>query len=370
MREHMLLGLEPHRNGVAGYRGMSNLLTFNGVVPKPLAMAIHKLRALEYLVAVVEHGGFAAAARRLGVAAPSVHRLVGASKRRWGPSFSTAARPPCERRRTRPRTSSGRGSCWANCAASMPAFSTRSTRRGNRHGRRPERRAAVRDCRAAADFHVQYPTVRIDLIDAGIERSLSTLGTDVLMQFGWPPAQDAIIRTLAPTRWLVVAAPSYWARHGVPQHPSELARHPCVLSRTPYGEVLQNWSFERGAERVEVAVDGWLLGDNRPAREAPVLAGQLVARFNDLSVTAALRAGLLQPVLLDWEGQNSPPLNLLMRKGLARQPRVRAFVDFMASQVEAIIGIVFPPACRRSRSPVAGLVQATGRLKSLSPGAS
>ena len=117
---------------------------------------------------------------------------------------------------------------------------------------------------------------------------------------------------------------------------------------------LQKWSFERGAERVEVAVDGWLLGDNRPALEAPVFAGQLVARFNDLSVTAALRAGLLQPVLLDWEGQNSPPLNLLMRKGLARQPRVRAFVDFMASQVEAMTQQRLPagmPAVKIARRP-------------------
>ena len=39
-------------------------------------MSIHKLRALEYLVAVVEHGSYSAAARKLGVAVPSVHRLV------------------------------------------------------------------------------------------------------------------------------------------------------------------------------------------------------------------------------------------------------------------------------------------------------
>jgi DNA-binding transcriptional LysR family regulator len=203
-------------------------------------------------------------------------------------------------------------------------------------------------------FHLQYPTVRIDLIDAGIERNLSTLRADVLLQFGWPPAQDAILRTLAPTRWLIVASPSFWARHGVVQHPAELARHPCVLFRTPYGEVMQNWSFERGAERVEVSVDGWLLGDHRPALDAPVLAGQMVARFNDLSVMAALRAGLLQPVLLDWEGQNSPPLNLLMRKGSARQPRVRAFVDFMAAQVEAMTRHRLPaglPPVRSSQRP-------------------
>jgi DNA-binding transcriptional LysR family regulator len=47
-------------------------------------MAIHKLRGLQYLVAVVDHGGFNAAARHLGVAAPSVHRLVQALEAELG----------------------------------------------------------------------------------------------------------------------------------------------------------------------------------------------------------------------------------------------------------------------------------------------
>jgi len=318
-------------------------------------MAIHKLRALEYLVAVVEHGGFAAAARRLSVAAPSVHRLVRALEAQMGtqlldraasPMRATAdAAPYVERARQLLGELRGLDASLidrANAPAGTVTVAAQSI----------VLQFVIAEL--LPRFHVQYPSVRIDLIDAGIERKLATLGADVLMQFGWPPAQEAIIRTLAPTRWLVVASPSFWARHGVPQHPSELARHPCVLFRTPYGEVLQNWSFQRGVERVEVPVDGWLVGDHRVALDAPVLAGQLVARFNDLSVTAAVRAGLLQPVLLDWEGQNSPPLNLLMRKGLARQPRVRAFVDFMAAQVEAMVRQRLPaglPPVKASQRP-------------------
>jgi DNA-binding transcriptional LysR family regulator len=48
------------------------------------SVPIHKLRALEYLTAVVEHGGFSAAARKLGVAPPSVHRLVKALEAELG----------------------------------------------------------------------------------------------------------------------------------------------------------------------------------------------------------------------------------------------------------------------------------------------
>jgi DNA-binding transcriptional LysR family regulator len=53
-------------------------------------------------------------------------------------------------------------------------------------------------------------------------------------------------------------------------------------------------------------------------------------RVNDLTATDALRDGTLEPVLLDWVGQHSPPLNVLIRKSVSRQPRVRALIDFMA----------------------------------------
>ncbi|MCM0608121.1 MAG: LysR family transcriptional regulator [Ideonella sp. WA131b] len=50
-------------------------------------MGIHKLRGLEYLVAAVDSGSFSAAARRLGVATPSVHRLVQALEAELGVSL-------------------------------------------------------------------------------------------------------------------------------------------------------------------------------------------------------------------------------------------------------------------------------------------
>jgi DNA-binding transcriptional LysR family regulator len=318
-------------------------------------MAIHKLRALEYLVAVVEHGGFAAAARRLGVAAPSVHRLVSALEKDLGAQLldraGTPMRPTPDAmpyvERARQLLGELRGlDASLHDQASAPSGTVRVAAQS----------VVLQFVLAELlpRFHVQHPHVCLDLIDAGIERNLLALEADVLLQFGWPPAQQAIVRTLAPTRWLIVAAPSYWARHGIPQHPAELARHSCVCFRTPYGEVLKTWSFQRGAEGVDVPVDGWLLGDHRAALDAPVLAGQMVARVNDLTAMAALRGGLLQPVLLNWEGQNAPPLNLLMRKAMSRQPRVRAFVDFMAAQVEGWVRHRLPaglPAVKASQRP-------------------
>lgn len=298
-------------------------------------MSLHKLRALEYLVAVIEHGGFAAAGRRLGVAAPSVHRLVGALETELGlPLLDRSVspmRPTPDALRYVERARRLLGEL-EGLDASLRDRATSPTGVVALAGHAVAIEFVL--SRVLPSFLERCPGVGIDLRDAGIERDLGRLDADLLLMFGWPPPQDALLRTLAYTRWLVVAAPSFWSAHGMPTHPADLSALPCVLFRTPYGEVLRQWSFVRGDERVDVDVDGRLVGDHRTALDAPVAAGQMVARINDLTAPAGLRDGGLQPVLLDWQGLHAPPLNLLVRKSVARQPRVRVLVDHLVRCAE------------------------------------
>lgn len=297
-------------------------------------MGIHKLRALEYLDAVIDAGSFAAAARALGVSSPSVHRSVSALERELGVPLlhrdDDLIRPTLQGehyvKRAREllgelrlldeslkdRSSSPSGTLVVAAQSIVTQFVLAP---------------------ALPSLLAAFPNLQLELVEAGRSRDLAELGCDVLLQFGWPPAQEAVVRTLGHTRWLVVASPSFWARAGIPARPEQLAGLPCALFRTPYGEVTSLWRFRRGSEDVDVAVSGSLVGSDRFALDAPVLAGQMVARMNDLSAAQLVRNGQLQPVLLDWEGHHAPPLNLLIRKSMVRQPRVRAFVDFMSERV-------------------------------------
>ena len=300
-------------------------------------MAIHKLRGLEYLVAVVDQGGFNAAARHLDVSAPSVHRLVQALEAELG--------TPLIDRSAQPLMPAAHAVAYIERARALlgELRELDASLRDQSHAPRGKIAVAAHSivlqfvlADALPRFHARYPEVHVELTDAGSSRDLARLGTDALLQFGWPPEQDAILRTLAETRWLVVATPAYWAKHGTPAHPSALARCPCALFKTPFGEVIRRWNFERGGERVEVGVDGWLVSDSRPVLDAPLYGGQLAARINDLTMHPGLANGTLQPVLLDWHGLNAPPLSLLLRRSLIRQPRVRAWVDFLVETAERL----------------------------------
>jgi DNA-binding transcriptional LysR family regulator len=300
-------------------------------------MPVHKLRGLEYLVAVVEHGGFNAAARQLGVAAPSVHRLVRALEMELGVELLDRA--------SRPLRPTAFAAGYVERARALLG-EMRELDAGLRDQSQAPRGTITLAAHSVVmqfvlpdllgRFHARYPEIRLDIQDAGNVRDLGRLGTDMLMQFGWPPPQDAALRTLAETRWLVVATPAYWARHGQPRHPAELAGHACGLFRTPFGEVIRHWTFEREGERVAIDVDGWLVSDNREVLDAALLGGHLVARINDLTAHPGLADGRLRPVLLDWVGQHSPPLSLVIKRSLLRQPRIRAWIDFAAEHAQQL----------------------------------
>ncbi len=148
-------------------------------------MAIHKLRALEYLVAVVEHGGFAAAARRLGVAAPSVHRLVSALEKDMGTQLLDRAGTPM---RATPDAMS-----YVEQARQLL-----DELRGLDASLHDQASTPTGTVRVAAQsvvlqfvlaellprFHVQHPNVCLDLIDVGIERNLLALEAAVGLQQG------------------------------------------------------------------------------------------------------------------------------------------------------------------------------------------
>jgi LysR family transcriptional regulator, regulator for bpeEF and oprC len=318
-------------------------------------MAVHKLRGLEYLVAVVDRGGFSAAARHLGVSAPSVHRLVQALEAELGIGLIDRSAHPL---RPTPQAVSYVERVRAlltelkelDAGLKDRTQSPRGTVSVAAHG--VALQFVVAD--ALARFHARCPDIRVELFDAGSSRDLAQLGADALLQFGWPPEQDAVLRTLAHTRWLVVATPAFWVRHGVPARPADLAGCPCALFKTPFGEVMQRWAFVRGDEREEVVVDGWLVSDHRSALDAPVYEGLLAARINDLTAHPGLADGRLQPVLLDWQGLNAPPLSLLVRRSVSRQPRIRAWVDFMVDLAAQRSAVRLPaglPPVRPSNRP-------------------
>ena len=290
-----------------------------------------KLRAIQYLVAAVEEGSFAGAARRLEVSVPAVQKLLGALERQLGAAL-------LERHPRGVRLTAG-GAEYLDCARPMLA-QLQAVEEALKHaGSRPGGTLVVAAHEQLAHhivlpalplFRAKYPEIQLDLRTVHRLTDADAQAAEVVLLHGWPEGtQDWVHRRLGMTRSLIAAAPDYWARHGVPGDPAELAQHDCLTMRNPAGIVIDLWEFARGAEQRSVRVNGWLLSNAREFIMGAVLRGEGVGRFTALTTHAHLQSGRLVPVLRDWEVLGGPPTNVLYRASARRNPRARLFLDFI-----------------------------------------
>lgn len=291
-----------------------------------------KLRALHYFLTAAEEHSFTAAARRLDVSVPAIAKMITALERQLGAAlFERSAQGLA-------LTADGQGYLDAcrplveQLTAVDEAFSDSSSRpRGTLVIGAPAFLAQHCIVPALPGFHARYPEIRIDIRFVDPAADVDAGAIDVFVDLGWPQRTDLVHRHIAQTRLLACAAPSYWAAHGLPQHPQDLKRHPCLLFRNRSGTALDLWQFRRGTVSESVAVQGWLVSDHRDVVLDAAMAGAGVARLSDLTVCEPLRRGQLVAALPEWELLDAPPVNLLYRPNHRRVARVRLFIDFVTA---------------------------------------
>jgi len=84
-----------------------------------------------------------------------------------------------------------------------------------------------------APFAERYPGVEIEISVSNRMIDVIDSGFDGGIRYGGTVPEDMIARRLsADIRWIVVAAPAYLERFGVPNHPNDLQTHRCVRLRS------------------------------------------------------------------------------------------------------------------------------------------
>ena len=110
---------------------------------------------------------------------------------------------------------------------------------------------------------------------------------------------------------------------------------------------MDSWEFTRGGETETVMARGWLLTENshRDMMLQLALGGRWCGAVLDWTNLDDIASGPLVRALADWESQDAPPVNLLHRSGVRRNPRVRLFLDFateLFAELEAARGRAVP----------------------------
>jgi DNA-binding transcriptional LysR family regulator len=257
-----------------------------------------RLEDAEVFVAVVDAGGFTAAAIALGVSQPAVSRRIAALEARLGVRLFTRST-----RRLRPTDAGAafyerarrvlaeleEGECEAAAESAELRGSLRFTAPPafGRHVVVPQ----------LAAFAAAHPAITVDLVLGERRLELAEEAVDLAVRIDAPGSAPGLIHTrLTDFAVVACAAPAYLAAHGVPRTPADLAQHACLLQAGPSrGDV---WSFAaRRAERVAVQVRGPMRSNDVEALAAATRAGMGIALLPDFLVAADLRRGTLRAVL-------------------------------------------------------------------------
>ncbi len=285
---------------------------------------------LRAFATIAEEGSFARAAARLGVSPSALSQTIRALEERLGLRLlnrTTRSVAPSE---AGARLLSRLVPALADVdAAVADVLTLRDKPSGSLRLNAP--RMAALQCLApiAAPFLAAYPDVTLDIVVEDRLVDIVAERFDAGIRLGEMVEKDMVAVKLGDElEMMVVAAPSYLQRFGAPRTPRELRHHRCINFRWPTDMSLYRWEFERGHEKLEVAVEGPLLATEPVVATRAAADGLGIAYLFEYYVRPLLQSGDLVRLLEEW----TPPFpGFYLYYPSRRQlpPPLRAFIDFV-----------------------------------------
>lgn len=291
-----------------------------------------KFESIRAFVQVVEAGGFAAAARQMGLSRSAVNKLV--------LNLEEALAVQLLQRTTRKVTPTPTGlAFYERCVAILAdleeaelAVSQLQTEpKGQLRVNAPMTFGTRFLSPVIAQFLKTYPDLHVELSLS--DRFIDPIdeGFDVTVRIARPMRTPSlIVQELFPAPVILCAAPAYLATCLAPKTPAELAQHPCLA----YGHIATDnqWTLVGPDGEHKVTINGPLCSNNgEPLRDAAVqgLGITLLPRF---IVAADLHTGRLQQVLPEYE---APQISVCVLYPVNRHlsTKVRLFIDFLSQQL-------------------------------------
>lgn len=284
---------------------------------------------LAYFVAVVNAGGFSAAARTLGARKAQVSRRVQQLERSLGSRL-------LERTTRAVRLTEIGGAVYERAAGAVTlareacaiAVTQRAEPTGTLRVSATELLADLVLTPVVFQYLRAYPSVSVELDVTSRSVDLLREGFDVALRVGVPTDASLVGRILGRGSAVYVGAPSFVRGLGKLSKPRDAEQVDAVVLAGGAPE----WAFERGRTRAFVRPKARLLTSSYAAARRAALGGIGLARLPSYYVAADLHAGRLVQVLADW----TPPEIAIAAVYPSREllaPKTRAFVDMLAGHV-------------------------------------
>jgi DNA-binding transcriptional LysR family regulator len=286
---------------------------------------MNKFLALTVFTRVVEHGGFTAASRRLGMSVSAVTKTIARLEDELGVQLFN--------RTTRQLNTTEYGQeFYRRCAviladledAEMALQAGSIAARGRVRAVVPFSFGRVTLVPELPNFFQRYPEIdlEIDFSDKAVD--LIGEGYDIAVRTGQITDSRLITRLLTRSPLVTVGSPRYLTRRGRPSTPEDLKDHNCIVGR--FGP---EWRF-RGlnGREMSVAVRGNAVINSGDALREAAVAGVGVAQGTWWLMRKDLESGAVESVLTAYALEGAP-ISLLYPANRHLPTKVRVFLNFL-----------------------------------------
>ena len=294
----------------------------------------HDLNDLYYFAMVVDHGGFAAAERALGIPKSRLSRRISQLETDLGVRLL--------QRSTRRFAVTDVGMSVHRHAQTMLAEAQAAREVVDRLSAEPRGVVRVSVPVAVAQMQLpkilpafldKYPKVRLQLHVNNRRVDIINEGYDVALRVRAKLDDDGslVMRSFGQIQELLVASPTYLNRAGRPKVPEDLADH--VTLSISEDEARQRWELHGPDGEVRrIELNPRLAGFDFPLLQSMAKDGYGITLLPETVCAEAVRKGELEVVLPEWSlPQGICHAVFASRRGML--PAVRVFIDFLAEHL-------------------------------------
>ena len=290
---------------------------------------IDRLTEMEAFATVVDQGGFTDAAKKMGISKSAVSKHVSSLEARLGARLlnrTTRRVSPTEiglayyDRARRVLNDAGEADSMVTSMQSAPSGLLRisvATDFGVNHL-----------SPVLGDFLSEFPDITVNMVLNNRYVELISEGFDMAFRIGELEDSTLRARKLTETSKRMIASPQYLAKHGRSAKIDDLNDHKLLhYSNQASGNV---WKLTApSGEKRQVRTAGWLTVNDGQSLLNAAISGLGIAYLPSFLYAEAEAAGLVEEAIPDLPGETQG-IYAVYPPGRFAQPKVRAFIDFLA----------------------------------------
>ena len=290
-----------------------------------------RLHGILVFLRVVEHGTLSGAARTLGVSTAAVSSTLSRLEKQLAGRLLI--------RTTRGLSTTPEGAeFYARCKqitaelAEAEGLVSRAARAvvGRLRVRLPLTLGRMWIVPSLPQFMRKHPSLAVEVVCMDFVPHTIEDGLDVSVQTGEMHDSSLAVRQLTTTRYVICAAPAYFASHAAPQSPEELHSHTCINYRRPRTGRVREWKVMNGTTVRQITVNSAMTFNRIGLLIEAARAGYGLIQVPECYAQPYLARGELIETLEDCKA-GGYTISVVYRQQQRLAPKVRVFMDFLTT---------------------------------------